>query len=453
VSRIFRVLVAIAILLGVLTAGCRTLSKGVTQAVLDRERTEQWHVHYGSRLQYTLDDETMKDLEFEGSVDACDVKVRYQRGLGEQARCVADETTELLAHVQESTGVTLSTRSTIYLLRFDDTPEDFDIRLAVEPNEFPLPLFVQAGDESCESILAQNRSYPYLFAHELVETSLAAGRKDGVVLPDLSWGPWGIVHVNNYTRWFREGIANYAGYLSYKALSKDIAGARRLPYRQTLLHTNPFSSLAQVGGKLFSWRQSSPGSYDRAYYNAALGLLLLIEDRYGQKAIREIVNEIGKHKAVDGRDLVRITNRVLGVDIRRLARDFEFPEIGVQMERLTPALALNSGLKVQQGLFVQEVVKDSAAAKAAFQEKDAITAVGATPIANSLDFELAVFKVRRQPSVALTVERRDVGTLTLELPLQRPHASGNARLHPGKRARHLSASRMETTIEPVAPAR
>jgi hypothetical protein len=423
VSRMFRILVLFAVVVGGFASGCRSISKRVTEAVLDREQTKHWHVHYGSRIQYTLDDEAMKDLEFEGSRDACDITVRFQRGLAEQAQCVADKTAELLAMVQESTGVTISTRSTIYLLRFDDTPEDFDIGLAVEPNEFPLPLFVQVGDESCESILARNRSYPYLFAHEMVETSVAATRKDGVVLPDLSWGPWGMVHVDNYTRWFREGLANYSGCLAYRALSNDIPGFQRLAYRETLVHSYPFSSLAQVRGRLFSWRQSSPASYDRAYYNAALGMLLLIEDRYGQKAIRQIIQEIDNHKAVDGPDLMEIANRVLGVDIRRLAKDFEFPDLGVQMERLTPALALNGGLTVQQGLFVQKVEKGGAAAAAGLREKDAIISVGETPTANPLDFESAVFKAREQPSLALTVERRDAGTLTLDLPLQKPESA------------------------------
>jgi hypothetical protein len=443
-SCMVRVLMLAAMIVAGPAAGCRTISKGVTQAVLDRERTRQWHVHYGSRVQYVLDDQAMKEIEFEGTCDVCDITVRYQRGLADQAQCVADETAELLARVQETTGVTILTRSTIYLLRFDDTPLDFDIRLAVEPNEFPLPLFVRADDESCESILTQNRSYPYLFAHELVETSVAAARRDGVVLPDLSWGPWGLVHVNNYTRWFREGLANYSGYVAYEVLSSDIP----MPYQQSLLHADPFSSLAQVGDRLFSWRQSSPTSYDRAYYNAALGLLLLIEERHGGEAIHEIVAEIGRHKAVDGPDLVKIVNRVIGADIRRLAKDFQFPEIGAELERLTPALVLNSGLKVQEGLFVHEVEKDGLAAEAGLQEKDTITAVGATPVANPLDFEQALFKVREQSSVTLTVERREAGTLTLELPLEQPDASGGAPQPAGRRHHPWGEDRMETTISP-----
>jgi hypothetical protein len=433
-----------------LSAGCQTINKRLTEAVLDRKEPERWQVRYGSRVHYCLNNTTMREVEFDGSRNAGDTTIRYQQGLAEQAQCIADKTNELLGKVQERTGVAITTRSTVYLLRFDDRPQDFDVMLDVEPNELPLPLFVQAGDESCEAILVQNRSYPYMFVHELVETSLAAGRKGGVVLPDPSWGmPAFVVHVNNYTRWFREGLANYGGYVAYQTLCEDIPSSRRLHYRQTLLHTNPFSSLASVGDKLFGWVQSSRLECERMYYNAALGLFLLVEDTYGPEAIRNIVAAIRTRRAVNGRDLLEIFRQVLGGDIRQLAREFKFPEIGAEVERLTPAMAFNSGVDVQQGLFVQTVEKGSLAARAGLQEKDVVTAVGATPIANGLDFELALFHVRSQPSVTITVERETAGTVTLELPLQKPESADKAGKRPEKRGRPAEGSRIESTRPPL----
>jgi hypothetical protein len=444
------VFLAVAAMLVALAAGCQTINKGLTEAVLDRKKPEQWQVHYGSRVHYLLNNTTMKDLEFESSLSAGDTTIEYQRGLAEQAQCIADKTNELLGKVQEHTGVTISTRSRIYLLRFDDRPQDFDVMLDVEPNELPLPLFIQAGDESCETILVQNRSYPYMFVHELVETSVAAGRKSGVVLPDPLWGVFGLaVHVNNYTRWFREGLASYAGYVAYQALSEDIPSSHRLHYRQTLLHTSPFSALATAGDRLFSWVQASRIGRERMYYNAALGLFLLMEDTYGPEAIRMIVDEVAAQRTVNGRDLLKIAKQVLGADLRQLVRDFRFPEIGAEIERLTPALALNGGIDVQEGLFVYTLEKDGLAAQAGLQEKDVITAVGTTPTANNLDFELALFQVRNQPSVPLTVVRRDAGTITLELPLQKPESTDKASARPGKRRNPLKKGRIESTSSPL----
>ncbi len=433
-----------------LSAGCQTINKGLTEAVLDRKEPEQWQVHYGSRVHYLLNNITMQEVAFESTRAAGNTTIRYQQGLTEQAQCIADKTNELIDRVQEQTGVAVTTRSTIYLLRFDDRPQDFDVMLDVEPNELPLPLFVQAGDESCEAILVQNRSYPYMFVHELVETSLAASRRSGVVLPDPSWGLlFFAVHVNNYTRWFRDGLANYGGYVAYQALSEDIPNSHRLHYRQTLLHTNPFSALAAVGDKLFTWVQSSQTAYERAYYNAALGLFLLVEDVYGPEAIRKIVAEIETRRTVNGRDLIEIFRQVLGADIRQLAREFTFPEIGAEVERLTPALASNSGIEIHEGLFVHIVEKDSLAARAGLQEQDVIVAVGEAPLGNDLDFELAIFKVRSQPSVPLTVMRNGAGTLTLELPLQKPASADKAGKQPGKRSMPPRNGRIESTRPPL----
>jgi len=406
-----------------LGAGCRSFSRGVTENVLEKSTAEQWQVQYGSRVAYTLTTDTLTNVEFEGSVLSGDVVARYQRGLRPQAECLAERMSDLVNQVSTRTGVAISTRPTLYLLRFDQRPQNYTITLAVEPNEFPLPLFVQVGDESCEAIVAQNQSYPYLVIHELVESSLVS-RDGGQVLPDLAWG--GIVltvHLNNYTRWFRDGLANYAGYIAYEVVSSQIPSRQRLQYRQTLLHTSPFTSLAQVGDKLFTWPQSPSTEDERTYYNAALGLFLLIADTYGPQTIPYIVREVAERKTVDGRDLVEIFNRVLGTDVRRLAAQFKTPALGVELERMSPALALNRGVSSREGVFVQSIEDGGAAAKAGLKEKDVITAVGSTPVANLLDFELALFRARRQESASLTVSRQGADALTIALPLD---ASGPA---------------------------
>jgi len=411
------VFVAVATLAG-LAGGCSTINKGITGTVLARGKAGEWGIHYASRLQYAMTNTTLLEMEFEGSRNAGDTVVRYQRGLGDQAQCLADRTAALLAAVHERTGATISTRCTIYLLRFDERPQDFTITLTSEPNEFLLPLFIEAGQESCEAIMAQGRSYPYLMVHELVETSLV-NRAGGSVLPDLMWGTPGVrMHVNNWTRWFRDGFANYAGYVAYEITAREITSEQRLYQREALVHTEPFSSLAQVRDKLFSWPQSSKAGLERAYYNAALGLFLLIADTFGEQAIRDIVHEIAQRPAANGRDLIAITNRVLNADVRQLARDFEFPRVGAQVEQLTPALALNKGVEPRQGLFVQTIEAGSIAERAGLKERDVITAVGATPVAIHLDFELGLFKARKEPTVPLTVQRIGAGTLTLDLPLR-----------------------------------
>jgi len=407
----------VATLVG-LSAGCHAINKGITESVLARDTPHEWTIRYAGRLQYTLTNDVLLNVEFEGSRNAGDTVVRYQRGLGDQAQCLAEKTAALLAAVHQRTGVTIRTRRTIYLLRFDQQPQDFTIHLASEPNEFLLPLFVAVGHESCDAIVAQSRSYPYLLVHELVETSLV-GKSGGSVLPDLAWGLPGLqMHVNNYTRWFRDGFANYAGFVAYEIAAGEVPSAKKLYRQEALIHTEPFSCLAQVGGDLFSWSQSGKAELDRAYYNAALGLFLLIADTFGEQAIRDVIHEIAQRRAVNGRDLIEITDRVLGDDVRQLAKEFKFPQVGAEVELMTPALALNKGVEPHAGLLVQAVPVGGLAKRAGLKEKDVIIAVGDTPVANRLDFELGLFKARKAKSVSLTVRRIGTGALTLHLPLQ-----------------------------------
>ncbi len=433
-----------------LTGGCRTFNKSITESVLEREPSRGWLVRYGSQVHYTLTRDTLRDVEFEGTRDANDTIVRYQRGLGPQAQGIADMTARLLGRVQERTGVTISTRPTLYLLRFDQRPRNFNIVLEAEPNELPLPLFLAAGEESCEAILRQSRSYPYLLLHELVETSLASGVAGGRVLPDISWNALLLrVHINNYTRWFREGMANYAGYIAFEMMAAQMSGAGRPDFRETLLHTNPFSSLAQVRDRLFSWPQSAADmESERLYYNAALGLFLLLADTFGEPALRDLMGEIATQKNVDGRDLVRITNQVLKTDVRELAKNFKFPPLDMELDLMSPALTLNKGVEPHDGLYVRSVPQDSGARRAGLREKDVIIAVGGTPVINHLDFELGLFKARKQPTAALTLQRVGTGTMTIELPLQEPTPKKTT---PRKGREPLKKGRVESVYLSVSP--
>jgi hypothetical protein len=398
-------------------AGCRTVNRRLTETVLDGEHARQWHIRYGSQSFYSLGDEGLARIEFEGLVDRDRVRVRYQRAMQGQAECIADATTRLIEQVEQQIGMTVTTSTTIDLLRFDEPPQNFEIQLTVEPNEFPLPLFVRAGDESCMSILAQNRSYPYILMHELVETSLVA-RQGGRVLPDVRWGPFGFgATATNYTRWFRDGLANYAGYVACEVLSAEVDCPECATPVAALLHSSPFSALSRVRTRLFSWSQSGSGNDERDKYNAALGLFVLIQERFGQKAIHDILAEVATRDALDGRDLRRIVSRVIGMDVEQFVSDFEFPVIDSELAPVTPALAANKGFCVVEGLIVESVEPDGIAGRAGLMADDVIVAADSAPIADTIDFELALLRADQRTSVRLAIWRKDAGTIDIEFPL------------------------------------
>ncbi len=398
--------------------GCRTINKRLSESVLDPNEAETWEVHHYSFGSYIVDDEQFGEIDFAGWVEQDRVKVHYPQGLADAAEEIAAETCRIIETVEQRLGVAIITRTRIELLRFDEVPQNFDIRLTGEPNEFPLPLFVQTGKESASDILAHNLSYPYFLAHELVETSLSCDSSKGYVLPDIAWEFYFIGgHLNNDTRWFRDGLANYAGFVAYQTMHENWDASMGDPAGRKSIHHHPFSMLDAVGEDLFTWTQHSRIKQQGDYYDAALGLLLLIADEYGEQAIRDINGTIASRQSVDGSDLLKIAREITGADLKEVAASFRFPQIGAEVTDITETTALNKGLDVQQGLFVKTVEPNSLAATAGIEPNDAIVAVNGENITDYLDYELTLFKARRSPSATLSVWTAKNGITPVELDL------------------------------------
>ena len=190
---------------------------------------------------------------------------------------------------------------------------------------------------------------PYLFTHELVEQSLIFPKDGRRVLPDVKWG-WFLFkgYLQNHTRWFREGFSDYAGYLAYEMTCSDINLEIPLA-RLRAMHEHPFSSLSRVGEDLFTWHQHSNKELNSDYYNAALGLFLLIRYEFGEVAIRRIIRGLDSIDYIDGPALIKLINKTLNTNVKKLADDFQFPETGLEIEPLTPAKALNEEIGKASG--------------------------------------------------------------------------------------------------------
>lgn len=383
-----------------------------------QKKPKRLESHSSGGTKYTLTDSQMREIDFAGSIRIEDVNVSYQRGLDAQADCIANRTSELLSKVEKRTAVQICFEPVIYLLRLDEIPRNFNISVVSDVNEFGLPLFVGAGNESCETIISTNFSYPTLLTHELVECSLIFPKEGGRVLTDLRW-KWFIFSgiYRNYTRWFREGLGNYAGYLAYDMMSEDanFAASQIPPARIPFIFGRPFSSLSRVGTKLFSWHQYSSNKLDHDYYNAALGLFLLIANQFGEESIREVMGEIRNRDHLDGVDLVKLTNQTLGTDIRELVENFQFRQTGLTMKPLTPATTLNEGLDVTKGLFVTAVEPNSPADDAGIKRTDVILKISDRPVKSYLDFELAIFERMQQQNIKALIWRQEQGQIMAEL--------------------------------------
>jgi len=396
--------------------GCSGIAKELTR----HPNSEFYCMQYNIRYEQ-ITNSTIEKMEPAGSVCEGDVEVYYKRGLEAQADCIAAKTNILLNDVEERTGLQIPYKVKVYLIRMERIPENVDACFKISPsNELYLPLFVEAGNESCESIISQNIFYPDYIVHELAETSLAGFQKcRRHVLGDYQLALFGRfiqVDISNYTRWFREGFASYAGYLAYETIRPQINS--KSAYAKCKTFWSPFTSLSKVRKKLFSWKNTSAKALDGDYYNASVGLFLLVRNLFGEQAVREIILKINMQDDLNGEDLIKLTNKVLGTDIEELAEHFSFPRTGLETEGLTAADVMNRDLSFTEGLGVIAVEPNSPADKAGIKEYDVILKVDDKPVIISLDFELAILDALDRKAVKLTVWKKENRKIAeLQLPI------------------------------------
>jgi hypothetical protein len=403
-------------------AGCKSFYGDVVTTAIGKEGGK---LNFSTYEKFHVCPRCIKEKGLVGSLRIADVNVAYQRGLEAQANCVAEHFNGLLNEVERKTGFQIPCGTKFYLFRVDQIPQYVDVQLKADVNELEFPLFVKADDESCRTIFAQNAAYPGAIVHELAEFSLILPKESGNVLPDAQGRLFLLpINIRKHTRWFREGFADYAGHTAWQTASRD----NKLPlpsrfitegYTIPSLREHPFSSLDKVGKRLFSWHQYSSQKLDRDYYSAALGLFLLIEQRFGQDAVSRIMLGVSKQKYLDGADLIKAVNKTLNTNIVQLAEDFHFPRTGLKLTRLTPASIKNEGVDVQQGLLVTGVDPNSPADTAGIKNKDVVLQAAGNKVGNNLDFELAIFEVMDQEAAELALWRKDRGDFVVTLPLTR----------------------------------
>ncbi|MDH4238161.1 MAG: PDZ domain-containing protein [Phycisphaerae bacterium] len=413
-----RILVAgLLSLILVLSGGCRSLNKDLVIRVLPKALARQSQGSWVASGKYVLTDSNLRKTTFEGTVETEDANVIYQFGLEEQARQIANQINDLTSHIEDSTGLKICYATRVYLLRQERIPENYEIRFESEPGIFTMPLFVSAGDESCQAIVLRNLGYPELLAHEIVEMSLIFHKPPGVVLPDFAGELLFLKpKMLNYTRWFREGFAEYVAVLAQQMLLSEQSD--EYSNVNLVVLSSPFSSLSRVGEKLFKWHQYSSPVINNEYYDAALGLFLLIADRFGTDALKDIIAQMNELDYLDGPDLINAVNRALNTDVEELVANFHFPDIGCNLSPLTKATALNEDLNVKQGLYISAVEPNSLADIAGIKNKDVILKVDDEAVRNNLEFEQTLLKLLDRRTVDITIWRKDEGRMVIELPLK-----------------------------------
>lgn len=413
ILRIAGLVAAICILAG----GCSLLRKEITKRRYKSLDNLSLASSYTIRHHYTLGPERIQEMTFDGPLTIENVDMFYQQGLRETAACVAKQLKSIVLLIENRLKIKVAFKLKVYLIRCDYVPQNITVQFDKESDSFSFPFFVAYDDENCETILSENPFYPYVFAHELVEGTITSPRQEFPVLSDF-YSSNSFIKIVNYTRWFRDGLACYAEYMLHEELSlnQGLIESRYFLLHRDMIPLHPLSSLYEVKNNLFLWSQFATDKNDKTYYNASLGLFLLIEDKFGKDSISQILNNLNKSDYLDGKALIRIINETLRTDIRRIIRDFYWPDIGLNTMYLTPAFVKNRALSVMEGLFLKSVRKDSLADKAGFQQGDVIIDVDGQPIESNLEFEVALLRSIQKKECRITVDRLGMQeTLVLKL--------------------------------------
>ena len=397
--------------LALLLAGCETIQEKTALETYTTYQDEGGKPAFDVRFNYSdavvVDNSHVAEQYYEGTAKVGRAEVAFQAGLKEQAGALAVEMEQYIAHVEQRLGRELQVPVRAYLLRRDRMPGEITGGFQRTSDVYQFPMFVADREESFETIRSTNPFYPYMFVHELAKLSLADPARPPLILDDQKDNP--LVKTRYYTRWFREGLANYAEYLVYEKMRERTAAEGSAPplsaFESSHVYQQPLTSLSKVGPDLFTWDSFDERANNPDYFNAAMGLFILVEDRYGEGALRSIIDELEKLAYVDGQVLEETFNKTLGTDIRQMVGGFKLQETGTEATVLTPATAKNYGLKAPQGLYVNNVAEASLAKTAGLQRGDVIVQLNRTVIANHLDYELAMLEAQRHGNVYFMIDR------------------------------------------------
>lgn len=382
--------------------GCGAIRKAVNDRTFGGNKPGKARVEYNLRRRMTVPELKRDNSDFPGKVELeDDVEVMFQPNMDDVAHAVARQARDVILATEERLGLDVP-KVRLCMMWVDKMPQNVSVSWTAD-DSFPVPVFVPVGARPSDPILAENAIAPSMWIHEVVEMTLIRPTMPPTVAGDLEFGPF---RVCNYTRWFCEGLANYAGYIAARQIDEDAMPPNgRSGRSDVFLWLKPLSSLGKVGKDLFEWHQFSDDARNHDYYSAALGLFLLIEHRFGEEGIRAVVTALPREGYVDGPGLIDLVNETLTVDIRELALAFSFPETNMKVTALTPAVAARKGLEIQGGLLVTAVDKESPAARAGIEEGDILTAVNGRSVGSNLELELAILDSLTKGSMAVTARR------------------------------------------------
>ena len=256
----------------------------------------------------------MNAATYDGAVSRENVCVHYPSGMADEAARIADAFEAARAEIGARTGITWAFKPEIYLVPAPDSPGGFDLKIPLRGSRvLKLPLFVNP-----RSSIICDPEWSKGLAHEITESSmLSALVRRETILGDYGWEG---NEIANRTRWFRDGVSDFAGDI----LNEKLFGEA---YQPSLWI---YSALQEIGPGLLDWANFEEPSPEREYehYAASLALVRELTYRAGPDAIARIAQAAFEEKAVNGDVLDRAVKKVVGLDLEGFLRSYRQTWLG-----------------------------------------------------------------------------------------------------------------------------
>ena len=333
----------------------------------------------------------MKAQTYVGFVERGDVIVHYPAGMSALAADVAAAFNQAEAEIRERTGVAWAFRPIVYLVPVRDVSEGFRLRIPLRKGRaLELPML----------ILSRGKPFPLpewsrLIGHEITEASMLASlsRRELVLGDYCLWGG-GLV---NETRWFRDGVAEYAGDI----LNTRLFGERYQP------PPHIYGELSQVRESLLDWDNCAAKVGPDACYLASLGLVQELVNRFGEDVIARIMTAASEERYINGSALRRAVRKVTGLNLAEFLRDYQMTWLGMDLKDTAPAPGVPFVTREGNTARVIRVYPGSPADKWKLSTGDVILTADGRPVLSAAWF--AHYAAARQPRDRMAIEFERAG--------------------------------------------
>jgi len=249
----------------------------------------------------------MKAQAYEGQVEVEGITVHHPRGMASLAKTVGAALAEAREEVRTRTGIIWAFDLDIYLVPMTDASQGFRLRFPLKGRRLSLPMLVTSNRVRPE--------WSHGIAHEITEASMLASlSRHDLVLGDYCFGGFALV---NETRWFRDGVSDFAGDI----LNRKLFGDRWQP------PCGIYQALAESREGLLDWNNCAGPTE----YAAAHALILQLNDRFGKDVIARIMLAASQERYINGGMLKRAVRKATGTDLRQFVRDYQVTWLGMDL--------------------------------------------------------------------------------------------------------------------------